>query len=79
MPITSPTPERACLKRLSILGHTEKSEDLIVRRDQMLEMDLPPFLAQRVKTQNSSKGEFESWGYHAGSSRKSSRLPRYGS
>ena len=38
-----------------------------------------PFLAQKVKTQNSSNGEFESWGYRAGSSRKSSRLPRCGS
>jgi hypothetical protein len=42
-------------------------------------LDLSPFLAQKVKTQNSSNGEFESWGYRAGSSRKSSRLPRCGS
>src|SRR5690349_19455533 len=47
--------------------------------DTTLGLDLSPFLAQRVKTQNSSNGEFESWGYRAGSSRKSSRLPRCGS
>ena len=45
----------------------------------VVSLDLSPFLAQKVKTQNSSNGEFESWGYHAGSSRKSLRLPRCGS
>ena len=32
---------------------------------------LVPFWAQKVKTQNSANGEFEPWGYRAGSSRKS--------
>jgi len=41
-------------------------------------LDLPPFLAQKVKTQNSANGEFESWGYRAGSSRESLRLPHCG-
>jgi hypothetical protein len=41
-------------------------------------LDLPPFLAQKVKTQNSANGEFESWGCRAGSSRKSLRLPHCG-
>jgi hypothetical protein len=41
-------------------------------------LDLSPFLAQKVKAQNSSNGEFESWGYRAGSLRKSLRLPRSG-
>src|SRR5881275_1867037 len=36
----------------------------------------PPFLAQKVKAQTSSNGEFESWGYRVGSSRNNLRLPR---
>lgn len=35
-------------------------------------MDLPPFLTQKVKVQNSSNGEFELWGYREGNSRESS-------
>ena len=36
-------------------------------------LDLTPLLTQTVKAQNSLNGEFESWGYHEGSSRKSLR------
>jgi hypothetical protein len=72
--------EKAHEPRRGWLKNGNPSGDFTKARTECLNfsLDLSPFLAQTVKAQHSSNGEFESWGYRAGSSRKSLRLPRCG-
>ena len=70
---------RAEKRKVEIGFESQKRKQEEHDRKQEQHLGLSPFLAQRVKAQNSSNGEFESWGYRAGSSRRSSRLRHCGS